>query len=184
MNLQPMSERRWKRYQKCLHIVWQYRANMSMARAIREAQMVPQCANGIEGIMVSGDGTWMKRGYQSKPGIVFIVDFIRNKILVYHVMHKYCPRCKGRENECELGDQCQANYTGSSGGMEVEGVVKIILDLYRKFGVKVTMYLGDGDSKAFSAAKEEISKLDDNWEIIKLECVNQTNVLSFIQAQE
>ena len=34
------------------------------------------------------------------------------------------------------------------------------------------MYLGDGDCKAFTAVKEEIAKLDEPWEITKLECVN------------
>src|SRR5690625_4561653 len=76
--------------------------------------------------------------------------------------------------QCPAGVECQVNYEGSSGGMEADGVVEAILGLYSKYGVKVTKYLGDGDSRAYTAVKKSISELleEEEWEITKLECVN------------
>jgi len=76
--------------------------------------------------------------------------------------------------QCPAGVECQVNYEGSSGGMEADGVVEAILGLYSKYGVKVTKYLGDGDSRAYTAVKKSISELpeEEKWEITKLECVN------------
>src|SRR5699024_10051892 len=62
--------------------------------------------------------------------------------------------------------------TGSSGGMEAEGALMIVKEIFERHGVRVTQYLGDGDSRAFKYCQEEALKISQDWIMVKLECVN------------
>jgi len=89
----------------------------------------------------------------SKFGIA--INVFTNKIIGVDVRSKYCQMCKGKGN-CKYGDKCVTNYAGSSGGMEPEGVCDIIFALKDKFDLRVTKFLGDGDSRGFAKAKSSI----------------------------
>ncbi len=122
-----------------------------------------------EGSSASFDGSWMKRGKVSLIGFVSAIGMYTNKVIGIDVRSKYCQSCKGKATEkmpCKLGSECGVNHRGSSGAMEPKGAVNIINTLAQK-NIKITEYLGDGDSKAFSLVKSTFG--DD---IKKLECVN------------
>ena len=167
MNLNnPPNEHIWIDIQDHLHVAYQKRAEWSMNRAVEEAKQQAMVTTGTEDLTASFDGTWMKRGFQSLVGLVSCIGVFTNKIIGIDVLHKYCPMCKGND-ECKYGDKCRINYQGSSGGMEPVGAVSIIKKIYDSYKVKITQYLGDGDSKAFALVKSTI-----NWPIEKLECIN------------
>ncbi|GFV70863.1 uncharacterized protein TNCV_372601 [Trichonephila clavipes] len=74
--------------------------------------------------------------------------------------------------KCSCGyrcDECSANYFGNSGGMEVEGALRIFNRSEVLHNLRYTQYLGDGDSKAYKAVLESKPYKDVNIE--KLECV-------------
>ncbi|GFV90728.1 uncharacterized protein TNCV_2224441 [Trichonephila clavipes] len=75
-------------------------------------------------------------------------------------------------SKCSCGyrcDECSANYFGNSGGMEVEGALRIFNRSEVLHNLRYTQYLGDGDSKAYKAVLESKPYKDVNIE--KLECV-------------
>ena len=159
----PTSE--FVQIQNILHEGFRKRAKASIKRAIEECQQNDISTGGDgETLRASFDGTWMKRGRTSKVGMVAAIG-PNNKVVGLEVLHKYCPNCKGKH--CDQGDKCAINYQGSSGGMEPVGAVNIIKGIHKETGVKVTEYLGDGDSRGFSKAQAEV-----DWNIEKLECVN------------
>lgn len=57
--------------------------------------------------------------------------------------------------------------------MEPVGAVNIVQKIFEKTGTKITHYLSDGDSKAFS----QVAKFcqHNGWEICKLECTNHVS---------
>ena len=71
------------------------------------------------------------------------------------------------KKDCPLKDQCEINHDGSSGSMEKIGTSEIMKCLLNEHSVKVTEFLADGDSRAYSAACEVV-----NHQVDKLECIN------------
>lgn len=77
------------------------------------------------------------------------------------VLSSYCNACvqwKGKQSGAawELWydkhkPNCQANHTGSSGTMEVNGMVKIFQRSEDKHNAKYVGYIGDGDTKSYAA---------------------------------
>lgn len=151
----------WITHQSVLRDAYQLEADKSMKRAIEQAQQ----ASDDPGLTASLDGSWMKRGYQSMMGLVSAIS-LHNKVIGVDVTSKYCATCKGKA-PCTKGDNCSINYRGSSGGMESVSATNIIKRIHQTTGVKVTTYLGDGDSKGFVRAKQAV-----DWPMTKLECVN------------
>ena len=157
----------WGKYQTVLHECFQKRAQWSMQRAVQEAVDQSVVSRGSSELTASFDGSWMKRyGHNSKAGITTCVSAFTNKIIDVDVRHKYCQMCKGK-TQCKHGEHCGINYDGSSGGMETTGAITIVQRIHQKYGVKITEYLSDGDSRAFAKTKAAIQ-----WAIEKLECKN------------
>src|SRR5699024_3188709 len=127
------------------------RGEESMKKVAQDAAI-----KGIE-ISCSFDGSWMKKGFSSLIGLVYCVLMGTNKIIAIDVLSKYCPQCKGKE-PCPIGEDCRINYRGSSSGMEPQGAVNIVGALFENFGLQVTEYLGDGDSKAFSLVHQTFTR--------------------------
>ena len=166
MNLNPPNQHNWEDIQDHLHVAYQKRAEWSMQRAVEEAKQQALVTTGKDDLTASLDGSWMRRGRASLAGFVLCIALFTNKIIGIDVRHKYCPMCKGK-GECKYGNECRINYNGSSGGMEPVGAASIFKEIFKKYGVKITQYLGDGDSRAFSRVRNEVS-----WPIQKLECMN------------
>lgn len=82
-------------------------------------------------LFVSRDGTWAKRGFSSLIGVATIIGKFSGKVLDAFISSKRCHQCESMKNrleptefliwkESEHAEECQVNYEGSSGGMEVQ----------------------------------------------------------------
>lgn len=65
---------------------------------------------------------------------------------------------------------CDANHEGSSGKMEVDGIVEIFQRSEELYGVKYANYIGDGDTKTYKSLLE-IKPYGDDFTVQKKECV-------------
>lgn len=163
MNL-PSPPHAWCAHQSILGFLFKKRAELSMGQGLKDCHQL-SIASGGSGLHVSGDGSWQKRGRTSLFGLVSLICMYTNRIVGVDVLSKYCQKCKGKG--CPSDANCGINYQGSSGGMEVDGLVNAIRSIYDKYGYQVTKYLSDGDSRAYKKACEVFE-----WSIEKLECVN------------
>lgn len=72
--------------------------------------------------------------------------------------------------ESEHREECSANYDeGSSGGMEVQGILAIFKNSINLHKAKYAHYIGDGDSKTFTNLFS--AKPYGDFILKKLECV-------------
>lgn len=173
MNLAPPSTKFTKYTAKLSRAAIEV-SEASMRNAAVEAI---QLNDGDNNIAAAFDGTWQKRGHTSLNGVITVTSFDSGKVLDTECLTKFCTGCVNKVNienpekmarHKELG--CKANYTGSSGGMEVEGAKALCGRSEEKLGLRYKEYLGDGDSKGFSAVLEN-NPYGDEFEISKLECV-------------
>lgn len=109
-------------------------------------------------------------------GVVTVTSFDKGKVLDYDCLSTFCIGCVNKANlnnpetiKCHK-IKCNANYKGSSGGMEVVGTKNSCARSYNKLGIKYTKYLGDCDSKGFEAVLES-QPYGKDVDIEKLECV-------------
>lgn len=161
MNLPPPSAK-FERYYGLLLGAVKEVAESSMKSAAEESIVEN---DGDRDIVAAFDGTWQKRGHTSLNGVVTATSVDTGKVLDVEVLSKFCHSCvKGIADHV-----CNMNYKGSSGGMEVQGVVSLFTRSVASRGLRYVKYLGDGDSKAFL----EVQKCAPYDETIvqKLECV-------------
>lgn len=137
----------------------------SMKTAVAEAVVANK---GSTDLCVAIDGSWQKRGHTSMNGVLTVTSVDTGKVLDFHSMSKYC-RCPRRGNSEHLGT-CEANYQGTSGGMEVEGVLTVFNRSVPLHGVKYADYLGDGDSKGYLSVCES-QPYGPDYFIDKVECI-------------
>ena len=128
-------------------------------------------------VAVTVDGTWMKRGHQSKSGVVFVQSVRTGEVLDYAVKSLYCHKCARQKNklskeESEIWsedhkDSCQINHKGSSDKMESEGANEIFLcSMHNNLIYKI--FVGYGDSGCFGNVKEACdNKYGDSYSTIK-----------------
>ncbi|GFS72064.1 uncharacterized protein TNCV_4213461 [Trichonephila clavipes] len=162
MNLPPPP----KRFYESLHALnnaTEKVAKVSMALAAAETLSFN---NGNPNVPVAIDGTWQKRGHTSLNGVVTAVSVDTGKVIDAEILSR---KCSCHFNGNLHSDECSANYFGNSGGMEVEGALRIFNRSEVLHNLKYTQYLGDGDSKAYKAVLESKPYKDVNIE--KLECV-------------
>ncbi|GFW33169.1 uncharacterized protein TNCV_4699851 [Trichonephila clavipes] len=95
--------------------------------------------------------TWQKRGHTSLNGVVTAVSVDTGKVADAEILSRKCS-CHFSGNL--HSDECSANYFGNSGGMEVEGALRIFNRSELLHNLRYTQYLGDGDSKACKAVLE------------------------------
>lgn len=150
-------------------------ARSSMLQAVNEAKDSVKCSD----ISVSVDGTWQKRGFSSKNGVVTCLSNLgkhkANKVVDTDILTTYCATCTQMNNErtklskVARGHVCKVNHEGSSGLMEVRGAMGIFGRSEATRNCRYTSYLGDGDSKTFSVvAKSNV--YGEDVQIRKLEC--------------
>lgn len=123
---------------------------------------------GCRDIAAAFDGSWQRRGFSSLNGVLTATSISTGQVLDCAIFSKYCI-CKLRF-EGKHSDKCIANYSGTSGGMEVEGVRQIFNRSEDNYGIRYKYYLGDGDSKGFHVITTE-KPYGDNFEVEKLECL-------------
>ncbi|GFW48206.1 uncharacterized protein TNCV_2382901 [Trichonephila clavipes] len=119
----------------------------SMAEAVREA--VDE-NDGKRDLAVAVDGSWQKRGFSSKNGLVTVTSVDTGKVIDVEVFSKHCI-CPNKTKHLQ---NCKRNFEGYSGKMEVAGTLSIFQQSQSLYNVRYTKYLGDGDSKAFTSIVE------------------------------
>lgn len=150
-------------------------ASISMVQAVEEAK---EKLNSDD-ISVSVDGTWQKRGYSSRNGVVTCLSNLGknegSKLVDTEVLTTYCNKCAQRNNDgiplARLAEDhdCQINHVGSAGAMEVQGAMNIFKRSVSNRQTRYKYFLGDGDSKTFSeVAKAEV--YGNEFPIEKQEC--------------
>jgi len=95
--------------------------------------------NGVKvaKVAVSVDGTWQRRGYNSKYGVVFTISVDTGEVLDAVVRSLYCHQCASKHHLLKEEDfqqwyrehqsQCQINHQGSSESMETSGAIEMFL---------------------------------------------------------
>ena len=159
MNMPPPMDR--KSYRKSFNRLYRAYKKISNESVISAAADVEASRDegGVADVMASFDGSWQKRGYSSKNGV--ITGISGGKVVDYEVMSKVCKQCKywkkkksGKDYEdWLLHHDCNINHIGSSGSMEVEGVKKMFSRSVADRKLRYTTYLGDGDSKGFATVQ-------------------------------
>lgn len=68
------------------------------------------------------------------------------KVIDVAILSKHC-RCEGRTTNKNETD-CDSNYSGSNGGVEVAGVTNIFNRSLSSYNVRYVKYLADGSCSA------------------------------------
>jgi hypothetical protein len=137
----------------------------SMKAAVKEAIEENE---GETNISAAFDGSWQRRGHNSKNGVMTATSVDTGKVLDVAVLTKHCRCSEKLEDLHEV--KCEANFKGASGGMEVTGACQIFERSEATRGVRYTEYLGDGDSKAFKSVVEK-QPYGAGVTVKKLECL-------------
>lgn len=130
-------------------------------------------------LIVSEDGTWKKRGFTSLFGVTSLIGYFSGKVLDINIKSAFCEACqlwkntkKGSQYEewkTQHEPNCRANHQGSAGKMEMDAVIEMFKRSDDLHHVKYANYIGDGDSKTFSAIKK--ADIYDNLTVQKKGCI-------------
>ncbi|XP_012232335.2 uncharacterized protein [Linepithema humile] len=152
----------------------------SIKRAAAKEKEMSLERGQIDGITVSGDGTWRKRGFSSLFGVVSLIGWCTGKVVDIAVKSKFCKACSlwnGKQNTSEYEEwaanheaNCERNHEGSSGKMEVDAVIEMFQRSEKLHNLKYSHYIGDGDSKTFKGILD--SKPYDDLNVCKKECID------------
>ena len=133
-------------------------------------------------LTVSFDGSWMTRGHKSLYGIGCVVEVVTGLVIDFAIVSLYCHMCACAAS-CYGGKHtrdfkrwhnthkdCNINYVGNSGAMEVEAAEILWSRSMEKHNFRYTTVLSDGDSRTY----KRLCDLDvyDGIPITKEECVN------------
>ena len=134
-------------------------------------------------VAISIDGSWQKRGFSSRYGVVTAILIDTGEVIDYEIMSKHCFECQKhaninkdskeyREWKMVHDKKCNINYYGSSGGMEGAGAVAIYKRSIKMRKLKYTKFVGDGDSDTFKIVREEMEKVYGSRYLVQIEeCV-------------
>ncbi|GFT20756.1 uncharacterized protein NPIL_343111 [Nephila pilipes] len=122
----------------------------SMAEAVHEA--VEENEGGRD-IAVAVDGSWQKRGFSSKNGVVTVTSVDTGKVIDVEILSKHCI-CPNKTKHLQ---NCKRNFVGYSGKMEVTekfliAMTRISAGSYER-GNEITI----GISYSYQKGKETIS---------------------------
>eukprot|EP00795_Rhopilema_esculentum_P009966 gene9966-18582_t len=164
----PVSFKPWNKKKARIHEAFKAESSKSKNKAASEVKV----AKGDD-VTVSCDGTWQKRGFASKNGVVTVatVNRLSSKIIDTETLTNDCNKLKATTNGNETAHKCQKNYEGTAGSMEGEGVKRIFKRSQQQYGLSYVGYLGDGDSKSFKNLSEAVSPIYQGKQIEKLEYV-------------
>ena len=192
MNMPCMAKETFSKHHKSLkrdvseHLpMWK----KEIALAVKAAYIEAEPGNaGLEtiNISVSYDGTWHKRGFKSHTGLGIVIDALTGLVLDFEVLSNFCSSCIKQEKSLSTEEfevwqdihkdvgQCEQNFTGSAGAMEVEAAKRLWARSVETFGLRYTTMLSDGDCKSHQALVEE-SVYGKDVLIIKTDCVNHVS---------
>ncbi|CAF1639046.1 unnamed protein product [Adineta ricciae] len=149
----------------------------AMSSAVEEAVT----KQGTRDLTVSGDGSWQKRGFSSTHGVVAVISSnCGAKVLDIERLSKRCTICQGalsiklknpeKYQMIMTQHECQTNFSGASGSMEVNGLHAIFKRSVERHNVRYAKYIGDGDAKVVPRLTEDPPYSD--LQIQKLEDLN------------
>ena len=139
--------------------------------------------DGAIPVAVSIDGTWQKRGFTSKYGVVIAILVDTGEVVDFEVLSLHCHECRKHQHDDKSSQAyrqweekhsniCQINYEGSSGGMEGDGALKIFERSISERNLKYTTFVGDGDSDTYKVVRDGIAKIyGGRYKVIKEECI-------------
>ena len=139
--------------------------------------------DNILDVAVSYDGTWQKKGHSSHNGAAVAVEILTGLPVDYEVLSNFCHQCLKapakddiayKEWQAKHSRKCGKNYDGSANSMEQECARLIWQRSVRKFGLRYTTILSDGDSKSFSLLND-MNVYGGDVQIMKEECVNHVS---------
>ena len=126
--------------------------------------------------ILSTDGTWQKRGFSSRNGVITIIANSTGKCIDYRVKSKTCKACsywKGKtgakSEKFRRIHECPLNHIKSSAVMEADGVIECFLSSVIKRQLRYLTYIGDGDTKSYQNIVN--ANPYPGYEIVKAECV-------------
>ena len=132
-------------------------ANMNAAATeVRKVDGGQVTADEVVNTTISTDGTWQKRGFSSRNGVITIIANSIGKYIDYRVKSKTCKACsywKGKSGakseKFRRIHKCPLDHTKSSGVMEADGVLECFLSSVIKRQLRYLTYIGDGDTKSY-----------------------------------
>lgn len=109
-------------------------------------------------ITVTCDGTWSKRGFTARYGVVVIASWDSGQVLDCEILTKYFSECVARDKMDKQSDEYNKwwevhksvysiNYTGSSPAMEATGALRIWQRSIETLQLRYTTVISDRDSK-------------------------------------
>jgi len=124
-----LSHNGYNKINKTVLLAYKDAAQKGMLRAAAEAKRINDSITDLKHIRVSIDGSWQKRGHNSRNSVVTAV--CGDKCVDMEVLTKHCNGCKmwrskkgTSQNQCWLVDhQRKINHETSSGSMESVGAV-------------------------------------------------------------
>ncbi|CAF4668239.1 unnamed protein product, partial [Rotaria sp. Silwood2] len=168
MNLpSPIQDETYSKWDRNLLIMVKSFTEKSMKKAVAETVAAQ---NGTE-LMVSGDGFWQTRGFQSRHGAAALISCNTTpKVLDIEICSALSIKKSNpaKYDNIIRSHQCEKNYDKSSGTMESAAILIMFKRSVPKYGVYYTKYVGDGDSKTFPVLSKivpypgkEIKKIED-----------------------
>lgn len=166
---------------ECIKIV----AEKIFTSAAKNEQNLTCEENEVEStkdLTVSGDGTWKKRGFTSLYGVSTLIGYYSGKVLDIFVKSSYCKLCEFWEKKLHTAEfeewsaehiennECRANHEGAAGNMEAASILSMFKRSMELYGVRYAYYIGDGDSKTYSAVVAA-KPYGEEFKINKKECV-------------
>lgn len=116
-----------------------------------------------------------KRGYTSLFGVALLIGYYSGKVIAVVVKSAYCKMCESWAKKLDTNEHeewkktheptCLANHSGSSGKIEVDAMQEMFERFEKLHGIKYVNYIGNGDSKTYSALVKLFNY------VIKKECI-------------
>ena len=129
-------------------------------------------------VAVTVDGTWQKRGFSSKIGVVFIISVDTGEVLDAMVKSLECHECWVHKTSTEYEtwykghkQNCNINHVGSSGIMEKAAATEILLRSIEIRNLMYTIFVGDEDTDCFANVRNTCLEFNENYVVEKEECV-------------
>ena len=181
MNLPPpMTKKNYSKIARTVYKAVKTVAESCMSDAAKEIKAI----NGVSDTTifdtsVSNDSAWQRRGFASLNGNIATISLESGRIIDTEPMSCYCQKCalnykfkatdplKYETFLARHENSCMANHKGSAGAMEIVGTKRIFRRSVEKHGLRYVKFLGDGDSKSFSAVED----IYEGIKVEKLECI-------------